>query len=344
MTDKADRADMQNAVKDTSGDWAMSERRERAVMRELPDVYGKPRRIDDVAFKVPTTRGILSKAEIEALLRPNLPKINEAESAPEQVAPVEFGNDFQSPVAEPDEDTRRIAARLSLLFGHVAGLKTVIRAQSSSACDSIEVSLGTVGGPSSVYACFAPDEGDIAHVMVIPAAFAERLISFACGGRSGTQVTNRALSAIDCALLEQLIAPLSKAFAPDCRLTCIETDASYTASILARDHGQHRAFSVQSDNGSTSLDLFSLAGPRPASSGDRQKTPMTALLTARIATLSVPVSRLSQMKPGDTLLLGLPADQPVELLSGGRDGVPAFEGEIGRKGDRMAIRIRRARN
>jgi len=43
-------------------------------------------------------------------------------------------------------------------------------------------------------------------------------------------------------------------------------------------------------------------------------------------------------------LLGLPADQPVELLSGGRDGVPAFEGEIGRKGDRMAIRIRRARN
>ena len=41
------------------------------------------------------------------------------------------------------------------------------------------------------------------------------------------------------------------------------------------------------------------------------------------------------------LLLGLPADQPVELLTGGRDGAVVAEGEIGRKGNRMAVRINR---
>ena len=66
---------------------------------------------------------------------------------------------------------------------------------------------------------------------------------------------------------------------------------------------------------------------------------MTAILTARLATLSVPLSRLTELKAGSTLLLGLPADQPVELLSGGRDGKPAFEGVMGRKGDKMAVKI-----
>mgnify|MGYP005727223409 FL=1 len=68
---------------------------------------------------------------------------------------------------------------------------------------------------------------------------------------------------------------------------------------------------------------------------------MTAVLTARVASLSVPLSRLADLKPGSTLLLGLPADQPVELLTGGRDGAVVAEGEIGRKGTRMALRINR---
>ncbi|HAO35151.1 MAG TPA: hypothetical protein DEB28_16690, partial [Hyphomonas sp.] len=49
----------------------------------------------------------------------------------------------------------------------------------------------------------------------------------------------------------------------------------------------------------------------------------------------------ANLKPGSTLLLGLPADQPVELLTGGRDGAVVAEGEIGRKGNRMAVRINR---
>ena len=68
---------------------------------------------------------------------------------------------------------------------------------------------------------------------------------------------------------------------------------------------------------------------------------ITGILTARVASLSVPLSRLANLKAGSTLLLGIPADQPVELLSGGRDGALAAEGEIGRKGNRMALRISR---
>ncbi|MEL7540360.1 MAG: FliM/FliN family flagellar motor switch protein, partial [Pseudomonadota bacterium] len=67
--------------------------------------------------------------------------------------------------------------------------------------------------------------------------------------------------------------------------------------------------------------------------------PVTAIATARLASLSVPLSRVTALKAGSTLLLGLPPDQPVELLSGDRDGTPAYEGRMGRKGDKVAIKI-----
>ena len=67
--------------------------------------------------------------------------------------------------------------------------------------------------------------------------------------------------------------------------------------------------------------------------------PVTAVLTARLASLTVPLSRITELKAGATLLLGLPADQPVELLSGGRDGQLAFEGRMGRKSNKVAVKI-----
>jgi len=67
--------------------------------------------------------------------------------------------------------------------------------------------------------------------------------------------------------------------------------------------------------------------------------PVSAVVTARIARISVPLSRLSSLKPGSVMPLGLPTDQPVELLSGGRDGQVIAEGEIGRKGKRIAVRV-----
>lgn len=332
---------MQNAPDDSVDEWAMSDRRKRAVMRDIAEPPRRKR--SEEGFRFPTARGVLSKAEIEALLRPNLSQINDDEPV-DEVQPVSFDAHTSSPPAGPDEQSRRIAARLSLAFGHIAGLKTAIRASSSENDVSVASKVGSSDGIMA-FACFAPPDGDIAHVLALTGSLADRLVSYACGGRHDMRSSPRPLSAIDCALLEQLLGPLSKAFAPDCNLSCIETDAQYAASLMPADRGQLRRFDVSFSGEATEICLYSLTGPLQAAEASRasaQTRPLTALLTARIATLSVPVSKLSTMKPGDTLMLGLPADQPVELLSGGRDGVPAFEGDIGRKGPHMAIRVRRA--
>ena len=123
-------------------------------------------------------------------------------------------------------------------------------------------------------------------------------------------------------------------------------DPAYVMSLLSSETGTRYEMDVRVGASKSRAALWSLSDdsvaevaqlalPRPA-----ERTG-TALMTARIATLSVPVSRVASLKAGDTLLLGLPADQPVELLSGGRDGAVAFEGDIGRKGDRIAVRVKR---
>ena len=63
----------------------------------------------------------------------------------------------------------------------------------------------------------------------------------------------------------------------------------------------------------------------------------TYLFPSGVAAISCAL--LAVLKPGDTLLLGLPADEPIQLLSGGRMGHVAAEGELGRKGNRMAVRV-----
>lgn len=337
---------MQNAVRDEQDEWAMSERRERTVMRDIPDAYRKPVPPKDEGFRFPTARGILSKAEIEALLRPNLPKINDDVPEPADVREVDLNKDFPEAVAEVDEATRRIAARLSLALGQISGLKMAVRAKRSAKVEDVPARLTRLGGAKAALACFAPDGGDISHILVLPGVLADTLISVACGGRRNAAPTDRELSAIDCALLEQLIRPLNQAFAPGTRLSCIETDGDYTGSLVSADAGDHMTFEVADAGDGAVIELFTLATRPTAQIKDAEAEggarKMTALMTARLASLSVPVSKLSSLKPGDTLMLGLPADQPVELLSGERDGPVAFEGEIGRKGNFMAVRIRRS--
>ncbi|MEO1643287.1 MAG: FliM/FliN family flagellar motor C-terminal domain-containing protein, partial [Pseudomonadota bacterium] len=72
---------------------------------------------------------------------------------------------------------------------------------------------------------------------------------------------------------------------------------------------------------------------------EQDRLPVTALLTARLARLSVPLSRITSLKAGSTLLLGLPPDQPVEVLSGDRDGPVVMEGSVGRRGNKIAVKV-----
>ncbi len=335
---------MHSSALNEQDEWAMSARRERVVMRDVPKPAAKARPTDDGDFRLPTARGVLSKAEIQALLRPDIPTINDDQPVVAET-PLNMNRDFAAREKVSDPEGRRMAARLSLVFGQVAGLKAAVTSSARLSFETFaETRASKTSGPGAAFVCFGFPDGEVTHVLSLSARLAGQLVSGACGGRPDETAELRGLSAIDCALLEQLIAPIHSVFSPDVRIVGIETERDYVAALMASEDGEEFSFNVRSAGTASSLQLIRLkASPRPVGTGNEalRKKPVTAVLTARIASLSVPVSKVSALKPGDTLLLGLPADQPVELLSGGRDGSPAFEGQVGRKGNRMAVKIRR---
>lgn len=339
---------MQGSPLPEADEWAMPERRARDVMRDVPPPKRAP--VDD-DFRFPTPRGVLSKAEIEALLRPDLPTINDTD-APDDEPSTPVEKKFEPVDAVAQEEGRRIAARLSLLFAQSTGLKAAFRFQKAVHQHDLQSALGEeVGEPSTSFICFGLGGDEVTHVLEVPGALGNALISHACGGRSDIsgERSERALSAIDCALIEQLLSPLRAAFGAEASFIGVETDQRFVGSLVPGQAGQQLHFEVALNERTVNLRLSQTSQqdrPEPKAEGspDVRKRAVSALLTARLASLSVPVSQLTNLKPGDTLLLGLPADQPVQLLSGGRDGVKAFEGDIGRKGNNMAIRIRRSFN
>ncbi|WP_158085682.1 flagellar motor switch protein FliM [Henriciella aquimarina] len=338
---------MQGSASGNDGDWAMSDRRARAVMRDMEPVHEAAAGAED--FRFPTPRGVLSKAEIEALLRPDLPTINDSEASDEAAETDLAAPDFDAPDnSAGSEEGQRIAARLSLLMAQISGLKAAFRIAGHTQFSAFETTLtARQARPGAAFICFGEADGDVSHMMVLPPALADAMVTQACGGAPGAAMmaSHRALSAIDCALIEQLAAPLRSALDGDVRLTGVETEPDYAASLLPSRTGQEFRFTVKFAGQSAELGLIRMARKagteQPVAEEAPRRKPVTAILTARIASLSVPVNRLSGLKPGDTLLLGVPADQPVELLSGGRNGVSAFEGEVGRKGGQMAVRIRK---
>ena len=321
----------------------MSARRERAVMREVPNVSAPPPLPEAPDFKVPTARGILSREEIQALLRPDLPSINDEGGAPRG-----FDEELEPPVDKNRLEGQRFAARFSRAFGQSAGLKAAVSLNSAGDFQSKRELLKETGEEEGgAFATFGDETGDVTHVIRLSAALSDHLIANACGALTfEADPRPRRLSVIDCALLEQFLSPFARMLGEGISLVAIETNPTYVMSLLSTDCGTRYRFDVDAAGRASTAALWSLTsdGRRQAAEKPRAKAGAregTALLTARIASLSVPVSRVSALKAGDTLLLGLPADQPVELLSGGRDGRVAYEGDVGRKGDRMAVRVRR---
>lgn len=337
--------------------WDMSPRRESDIMLDMPTTF-EPITPDR---RLPTSRGVLSAAEIEALLRPNLDDMPEPDPEPEQVEEVKV-RDLALPPAEPTDvtdDARRMASRLSLALRDGCGLKAAALAR-ASARGSFDQGLQTdCAGVGSAIACFTAPGGEIAAMLVISAPLANALIETACGGQPSQQ-SARMLTPMDAALLEGLVRPLGAALASSLKFSRIETDPEFASALAGPGQTTILDLDVRVNDAKMPArlimaedDLFDGAS-EPAPVGSRQMAvassaaataagagAMTAVLTARIASLSVPLSRLADLKPGSTLLLGLPADQPVELLTGGRDGAVVAEGQIGRKGNKMALRISR---
>ena len=325
-------------------EWDMSPRRDSAVRVDMPTTF-EPLSPDR---PLPSARGVLSAAEIEALLRPDLSDLPEGPAAPETIADKPLP-DVEAPVAHaPSTDipdtARRLASRLSLALRKGCGLRAAAVAQAMVPGDFVSGLETGIAGRGAAIACFAAGDGEIDAMLVLSPELANALIETACGGRQGGW-SGRDLTPLDGALLEGLVRPLGPAIAPGLSFASVETEADYAIALSRPGEADIVDFDirVEADRHAARLILArdmmpaEEAGPVPAVQA--APSAMTVLLTARIASLSVPLSRLSDLTAGATLLLGVPADQPVELLSGGRDGPVVAEAQIGRKGNRMALRI-----
>jgi len=332
--------------------WDMSARRVGHVVSDLTDA---PAKADPERFLM-TARGKLTPAEIEALLRPDLPDLaGEVAAAPAPLASADFSVPAASASDRDREISRRFAARLSLAMREGCGVQ-VAAMLSEFRRTAFEAALRRGNEErGQVIACFATRGGDISAMLILSPGFAQLLIDRACGGRERPGAV-RPLSPIDIALLDALLRPLAQAISPELQFASLETDGLFAASIaplseaLACDlsmRGQAGVFRGQLIVSAALADRTQDRPAEPSAPAAAQGAPLpgrgvlTVTLTARVASLAVPLSKLSGLKPGSTLLLGVPADQPVELVSGGTQGVLAAEAEIGRRGGRVALRILR---
>lgn len=321
-----------------SNDWALDVGPKPLVTDDMLDI--------DEDRPIPTARGVLTKAEIEALLRPNLPD-DIGVGAPEPAhiqprTPVRFDDKPVDPELKALRKSAGIlAARLSLTLGQSTGVKAAIglrEAYKSTTGDLPSLLKGEAGA----IACFGETESDVRALLYLPGNFADTLITRTCGGQgqSGRIADGWKLSAIDCALLMEFLKPLAKALGDDLHLQAIETDVPYVSSLVPAGPVSVAEYSAEAPGLRSTLTVITRPYQDDAPRKDKPASvPVTAIVTARIASLRVPLSRVTSLKQGSTLLLGLPADQPVELLSGDRTGPVAFEGQMGRKGNKVAVKI-----
>lgn len=296
---------------------------------------------------IPTARGVLSAAEVQALLRPDLsdmPGDDTPTSIKDQPVP-DLPSEEERALQERRIEAGQMAARLSLTLGQSCGVKAAINLKDIVSHQRTHGGF-VFGNGSACALCFGARDDSVEALIILPGDLADAIIAKACGAPPMVCDTGRlgdswALSAIDCALLEQLLPPMGRAVRSDLRLIAIETDMTYVASLLAPETFTHFKFSVQAPAIESGLSVVvcqaNKAAARPII--EPAKLPVTALLTARLASLNVPLSRITALKAGSTLLLGLPADQPVEVLSGGRDGPVLMEGSVGRRGNSIAVKI-----
>lgn len=324
---------------DPSDDWDMSPRREAMVMVDLPTTFEPFER----ERPIPSGRGLLSQAEIEALLRPNL---DDLPPPPVAGAEARVLPDFAvAPARDVDADAaRRIAARLSLCLRKDCGIAAAITVTGASRSSFDQAFSPGPADRGRAIICFEDAGGEIGAMLSLAGPIIQRMIEAACGGRPG-QPLARDLSPLDLALLEGLLRPLAASLPGGLSFQRIETDPMLAAALAPPGDAGLIDLDIRTDTLRAPARLVLTGGitdaapaPERAAAGGQPVAVMT-VMTARVASLMVPLSRLSSLRPGATLLLGVPPDQPVEILSGGVSGPVAAEAQIGRKGNRMALRV-----
>ena len=287
----------------------------------------------------PNLRNVLTSDEIDALLRPKLPDHLTAPDEPEHITPKPILELTRQDTAPDLMAAGQLATRFSLALAKGAGFKAAMSLQKVEHENALQLSA-----QFEAVACFGRTERHVEALVCLPAPLADAIIAQACGARvsTGRLGDGWTLSAIDCALLHQLLAELGPAFDPEMQLLAIETDLPYVASLIPQGDIELATYAIESPGLRTEMQIVQPVAPteeKDTAEALPTVVPVTAVVTARMARLSVPLSRLTSLKAGSTLLLGLPTDQPVELLSGDQHGTVAFEGTLGRKGNQVAVKI-----
>lgn len=275
---------------------------------------------------------------------------------------------------EIDRFSQRCGGRLSLALRETTGLRAIATAKTATPIAFNEAIKAFEARDGWAYACFMGETGDVAGVLCLSAALVNRIVEAACGGGDVATDLRRSISPMDVALIEALMRPIGRDLLPGLVFSRVEIDQDFAAVLAGPVEGVQIALNVRIGAQDMSAQLM-LAHPeikrlstlqpsaKPANASVAADAPapinapvmvsapvaeqptkappaVTTVMQARVASLRVPMSRIADLKPGSTLLLGVPADQPVELLTTGK-GRPELvaEGTIGRKGNKMAIKI-----
>ena len=302
----------------------------------MPDANKAGRDAGD-NFRLPTSRGVLSAAEIEALLRPDIPENAFEEPKTVSARPV-FDFETGSEGSLLAGDAAILAAEMTVALRKHCAIDAVLGLESAEYAPLSQI-VAAHERPS-VLILFRDRSGLQNAGLTLDAVLASAFVAVACGGQADA-ASARPLSALDGRILEHMLAPLAQAIDPSFQIVCVETDRSAAFAMLPPGKAMLADMSCGLGNVRGRL-IFARVQDTPALTRDDPHAlpmPVSAVVTARIARINVPISHLSNLKPGAVLRLGLPADQPVELLSGGRDGQLIAEGDVGRKGDRIAVRV-----
>lgn len=292
-------------------------------------------------MKLPTARGVLSAAEIEMLLRPDLP---DAKNDEDDTVIARDLDAFTDTALE--KDAALLASQLTLAARRDCHVDALFKARTAFTSE-FNASPGVLGA-DPVLVVLEQGGAGITALFGLSQSVAAALIDRIYGGGTAMGLSSveqpRKFSALDRLVLERVLAPLAACIDPSLTVSCVETDAAAAIALIPPGTAMVAELScqiggVQGDAVFSKLDHLSRDSGEPAAF--LAKGALQTTLIARIASLQVPVSRLSNLKAGSTLLLGLPTTQPVELLSGSRSGPLAAEGEVGRKGDKIAVRLTR---
>jgi len=310
-------------------------------LKPLASASQDPSNLDGDNFRVPTGRGVLSAEEIEALLRPDIPE--DAFEPPKQVVLHGMAELENQPAFDAlEDDAAALAARMTLSLRRACLVPAIVTVKKASQAPLSHLVSQYDGEP--VLVLFSDQGGAQVAGLTLDRAVAVMIIDRACGGSANLPpaMSQRTLSTLDKSILEEVLRPLAKALDPAFSVACIEANRTAAHALLPPGKAILAELSCQIDGVIGKAAFARLASETAHTAridGDIAMGKMMTSLTARIASLNVPISRLSDLKAGSVLLLGLPTDQPVELLSGGHQGEVIAEGDVGRKGNRIAVRI-----